>query len=88
VPTLRELGYDLVAASAYGIVGPKGMDAGVVRILHDAFKEALFDPANGAVRAQFDMQVEYHSPEEYQDFIARHTEYEREMVRRLNLRIE
>ena len=44
VPTLRETGIDIVSASPYGIAGPKGMDPGVVRVLHDAFKEALYDP--------------------------------------------
>lgn len=88
VPTIRELGYDIDGRNPYGLVGPKGMDAGVVLTLHDAFKEALFDPADAAVRAQFDMLLEYLNPDEYRDFIVRHTQYERDMVRRLNLRID
>lgn len=87
-PTLKELGHDMVVTSPYGLMGPKGMDPGVVRVLHDAFKAALFDPANVAVRGQFDMPLEYRDTAEYRDFIARRAEYERAMVQRLNLRME
>ena len=88
VPTLRELGYDMVVTSPYGIMGPKGIDPGVVRVLHDAFRDALFDPANVRVRGQFDMPLEYRGTEECQEFIARRVDYERAMVKRLDLRIE
>jgi tripartite-type tricarboxylate transporter receptor subunit TctC len=64
------------------------MDPGVVRTLHDAFKEALFDPANEKVRAQFDMPLEYYDTERYREFVARRAEYERAMAQRLNLRID
>ncbi|MFH5926870.1 tripartite tricarboxylate transporter substrate binding protein [Roseomonas xinghualingensis] len=88
VPTLKELGYDMVVTSPYGLAGPKGMDPGVVRVLHDAFRQALFDPRNVQVRSQFDMPLEYRSTEEYREFIIRRAEYEREMIQKLNLRIE
>ena len=87
-PTLRELGYDMVVTSPYGISGPKGMDPGVVRVLHDACKAALFDPANAAVRGQFDMPLEYYDTEAYRGFIARRAEYEQGMARKLNIRID
>ncbi len=88
VPTLKELGYDMVVTSPYGVSGPRGMDAGVVKVLHDALKAALFSPANTAVRAQFDMPLEYYDSAAYQDFIARRAVYEAEMARKLNLRID
>jgi tripartite-type tricarboxylate transporter receptor subunit TctC len=40
VPTLREVGIDMVSNSPFGIAGPKGMDPAVVKIIHDAFKKA------------------------------------------------
>jgi tripartite-type tricarboxylate transporter receptor subunit TctC len=88
VPTLKELGHDMVVTSPYGISGPKGMDPGVVRVLHDAFKAALFSPANAAARNQFDMPEQYLDSERYADFIARRAEYERDMVRRLGIRLD
>jgi tripartite-type tricarboxylate transporter receptor subunit TctC len=87
-PTLKELGYETVVTSPYGLSGPKGMDPGVVKVLHDALKEALFDPANAAVRTQFDMPLEYYNTEDYRAFVARRAEYERAMAQRLNLRID
>ena len=88
VPTLKELGFDMVVTSPYGLSGPRGMDEGVVRILHDACKEALFDPANVAVRGNFDMPLEYYDTAQYRDFVRRRAEYERGMAQRLNLRID
>jgi tripartite-type tricarboxylate transporter receptor subunit TctC len=87
-PTLKELGYDMVVTSPYGLSGPKGMDPGVVKVLHDALKEALFDPANAAVRAQFDMPLEYYGTADYRAFVQRRAEYEHAMAQRLNLRID
>ena len=87
-PTLRELSYDMVVTSPYGLAGPKGMDPGVVRVLHDACKAALFDPANTTVRAQFDMPLEYYDTEEYRSFIIRRAAYEKAMAERLKLRID
>src|SRR5215210_7257212 len=85
-PTLREVGFDIVAISPYGIAGPKGMDAGVVQVLHDAFKDALNDPAHVAVLDRFDMQIAYLNSEDYATAVRRQYEEEREMVRRLGLR--
>ena len=43
VPTLVELGYNIVAPSVIGIVGPKGLPRERVKILHDAFYKGLQD---------------------------------------------
>ena len=43
VPTARELGYDVVARSPIGLVGPKGMDPKVMQKIQDAVKEAMTD---------------------------------------------
>jgi len=87
-PTLRELGYDMVVTSPYGLSGPKGMDPGVMRTLHDALKTALFTPENAKVRENFDMPLEYYDTAAYRDFIARRAAYEKQMAERLNLRID
>jgi tripartite-type tricarboxylate transporter receptor subunit TctC len=87
-PTLKELGHDMVVTSPYGLSGPKGMDPGVVRVLHDAMKAALFDDANARVRANFDMPLEYYDTAAYQDFVRRRGDYEKKMSEMLNLRID
>jgi len=88
VPTLKELGIDIVVNSPYGISGPPRMDPGVVRVLHDAMKEALFEPQNTAVRAQFDMPLVYLDTEGYRNFVVQRVAYEQAMVQRLGLRME
>lgn len=57
LPTLRELGVDVVVDSAYGLVGPAGMDADRVRVVHDAFKKALESPASVKVMDQLNQQM-------------------------------
>lgn len=88
VPTLRELGYDMVVTSNYGISGPPRMDPGVVRILHDAFHAALMSEENTRVRAQFDMPLVYLNSEQYQQFVVQRAAWERDMVNRLGIRME
>lgn len=65
VPTLKELGYGIVAASPYGLAGPRGLPAPVVQTLHDAFKAAAFDPAHVAELARYDQELAYLGAEDY-----------------------
>ena len=88
VPTLRELGIDMAVTSPYGLAGPKGMDPGVVRALHDAMKAALFSPENTAVRERWDMPLAYMDTESYRSFTVQRVAYERDMVAKLNLSID
>lgn len=87
-PTLRELGYDLVVTSNYGLCGPPRMDPGIVRLLHDAFHTALMGPENTRVRNQFDMPLVYYNTADYQEFVVQRAAYEREMVTRLGIRMD
>jgi tripartite-type tricarboxylate transporter receptor subunit TctC len=88
VPTLKELGHDMVVTSPYGISGPKGIDPGIVRALHDAFKTALDSASNTQVRAQFDMQAQYLSSADYDAYIRQRAVYERDMVTRLGIKLD
>jgi tripartite-type tricarboxylate transporter receptor subunit TctC len=65
VPTLRELGFDIVAMSPFGLGGPRGLNASIVTILHDAFKAALFDPAVVQELAKYDQEPAYLGPADY-----------------------
>jgi tripartite-type tricarboxylate transporter receptor subunit TctC len=65
VPTLKELGYGIVATSSYGIGGPAGMSPQVVRVLHDALKLAMHEPAHVAELAKYDQELSYLGPEDY-----------------------
>lgn len=65
VPTLKDLGYNLVESSSFGVAGPKGMDPKVVKVLHEAFKKGMHDPLFLNVLDKFDMPLLYQTSEEY-----------------------
>ncbi|MCD6077927.1 MAG: hypothetical protein K0R89_1865 [Ramlibacter sp.] len=87
VPTLSELGHGIVAMSPYGLAGPRGMPAGVVRTLHDAFKTALFDPAHIAELARFDQEIAYLDSADYGRSMREAYAAERRAVERLGLAV-
>jgi tripartite-type tricarboxylate transporter receptor subunit TctC len=84
-PTAKELGYDVVSYSPYGIVGPKGMDPKVVKTLHDAFKKAIDDPEHHKVLQQLDQVYWYRSSEDYAKWAAEQFVSERALIERLGL---
>ena len=65
VATLSELGYPIVMDSPFGVCGPKGMDSTVVKTLHDAFRNALDDPAVQATLDKYDQPVIYLGAADY-----------------------
>jgi tripartite-type tricarboxylate transporter receptor subunit TctC len=86
VPTLKEL-YGIVANSPWGIAGPKGMDAKVVRVLHDAFRRALDDPAFLKTLDRVGMAPYYMAGDEYMQWARRAADDERRAVERLGLKM-
>lgn len=85
VPTLKELGLGIVATSPYGLVGPRGVPAPIVQVLHDAFRAALFDPAHVAELAKYDQEPDYLGPEDYGRAMREAFAAERRAVERLGL---
>ncbi|MBR0647661.1 tripartite tricarboxylate transporter substrate binding protein [Plastoroseomonas hellenica] len=87
-PTLKELGFDMVVTSPYGIVGPRGVPAEVVDILHRSLRKAWEDEASQTIVRRWDMPREYLGPREYLAFAQERVAYEREWVARLGLSID
>jgi tripartite-type tricarboxylate transporter receptor subunit TctC len=88
VPTLRELGHpQAVYTSPYGIGVPAGVDAAIVRKLHDAFKLAMFDPAHLQLLSKFDQEPEYLDTAAYARQVVDVTARERILLARLGLTI-
>jgi len=83
VPTIRELGYDYTFDSPYGLVGPKGLDATIVKKLHDAFKKAYDDPKVIATYDKFDFVRRYMTTEDYAKFVPKLASDERASMERL-----
>ncbi|MBL8352624.1 MAG: tripartite tricarboxylate transporter substrate binding protein [Burkholderiaceae bacterium] len=85
VPTAKELGYGVVSQSPYGIVGPKGMDPAVVKILHDAFKKAMDDPKHLEVLDQLNQSAWYRSGDEYAKWAAATFVKDKALIEKLGL---
>ena len=87
-PTAKELGYDVVSYSPYGIVGPKGMDPKIVAILHDAFKKTIDDPEHAKMLQQLDQVYWYRSTEDYAKWARETWQQEKAAVERLGLQVK
>ena len=85
VRTLQEAGIDLVVNSPYGVCGPKGMDAAIVKKIHDAMKDALFDPATQAVMSNFNMPTLYLSTADYDKAAREQVKIETENLKRVGM---
>jgi len=86
VPTLKDLGYGIVSNSPFGIAGPKGMDPKVVKVLHDAFKKGMEDPAYQKILERLDMEPFYKNTEDYVKYVKELCEEEKDIVEKLGLK--
>ncbi len=85
VPTLKDLGYGIVSNSPYGFAGPKGMDAKVVKVLHDAFRKGMEEPAYLKTLERLDMEPFYKNTEDYTKYAREQFEEARVIVEQLGL---
>lgn len=86
VPTLRELGYDVVVDAPNGIGAPKGLDPAVAAKLRDAFRQAANSPEFKAVIDKLDAPLLYLDGPDYEKYV--HTVYQKEtaLIDKLKLR--
>ncbi len=84
-PTVAENGWDTVSESPFGFGGPKGMDAAVVRTLHDAFRKTLDDAKVLETLERFFQPVIYMNTEDYGKYALRTFEAERATIERMGL---
>jgi tripartite-type tricarboxylate transporter receptor subunit TctC len=84
-PTVKELGVDTVSNSPFGLVGPKGMQPQVVKVLHDAFKKSLDDPEYLKTLATLDQPAWYQSSEDYAKWAVETFKAERLTIERVGL---
>jgi len=85
IPTVRELGIDVVVDSPGGLIGPKGMDPGTVKALGDVFRAAAQEPRHLEFLDNMDQPLLLLDGPAYRDAMAKTYEEERELLRRLNL---
>jgi tripartite-type tricarboxylate transporter receptor subunit TctC len=78
VPTLRELGYDVVVDAPNGIGAPKGMDPAIAAKLRDAFRQAVASAEFKSVIDKLDAPLLYLDGPDYEKYV--NTVYQKETV--------
>lgn len=85
VPTVKEIGYDMVRPSPIQIFGPKGLPKPIVKQLHDAFKKSLDDPGVQAAFDKFNMPTLYLNSEDCEKAVRQDLESFGKLVQKLGL---
>lgn len=65
VPTVKEQGIDFAMGMWRGLAAPKGTPAGVVKMLHDAFKKGMEDPVFKKNAQDMSVKLFYMGPEAF-----------------------
>jgi tripartite-type tricarboxylate transporter receptor subunit TctC len=86
VPTLKELGYDVVVDAPNGIGGPKGMEPAVATRLRNAFKLAAASPEFKAACARIDAPLMYLDGPDYEKYMLGVYRKETQLIERLKLK--
>jgi len=84
-PTLKELGYDIVQNSPFGIGAPRGTPPEVIKRLHDAFKKAMEEPSYVAALGRYDMLPNYMGSADYTRFAQETFGREKALIQKLGL---
>jgi tripartite-type tricarboxylate transporter receptor subunit TctC len=88
VPTVKELGYDLVIESPIGLVAPKNLDPKIAARLGAAFRKAATDPAYLKQLDHFDVQPSVLSGEAYAAYAKAQFEREGKMLAEIGFKPE
>ncbi len=85
VPTLTEIGINIIAVAPYGLAGPKDVDPETVKILHDAFKNGSIEPSYVAALKVLDQEPFYMNSEDYRAFAMHEMVEQKRLVEELDL---
>jgi len=85
-PTLAEAGVPVVNSSPYGLAAPRGLDPAIARILHDAVRDSLNEPAHLAVLERFNMPLLYANSADYAAYVREFYVTDSAIVRSMGLR--
>lgn len=88
VPTVKELGHDLVIESPVGLVAPKNLDPKIAARLAAAFRKAAADPAYLNQLDQFDMQAHWIDGSAYAAYAKAQFERDAKMLAELGFKPE
>lgn len=69
VPTMKELGYDVVASTWRGLAAPKGTPSEVIEVIASATAKAVEDPDFVQTMSQLGFSITYLPSERFREFI-------------------
>jgi len=83
VPTAKEQGVNFVMGMWRGLASPKGTPANVIKILHDAFKKGMEDPAFKKNAEDMAVLLRYQNPQAFGKLMAQDHEFFGKMVKNI-----
>jgi tripartite-type tricarboxylate transporter receptor subunit TctC len=83
VPTFIEQGYNFLTPSYVGIGAPRDVPKDRVKILHDAFHKAMYDPRFIEVNKKFDQELVYMNTDDAQKRVKQLYEYYGKVIKGL-----
>jgi tripartite-type tricarboxylate transporter receptor subunit TctC len=88
VPTVRELGYDLVVQSPFGLVAPKNMDPAVLARLQSALRKAASDANYIRILNDFDLTAWAVDGATYHQYAVKQFAQEKQMLDEIGFKPE
>ena len=85
VPTLKELGIDVVDDASYGLVGPKGLPRNIVDFLHRELVKAMNEPETRAFVEAMGAEIVASTPEEFEKWLKDNTKLWTEFIPTLGI---
>jgi len=85
VPTLKELGYNVVYAVSRGILAPKGTPVAILTKLEGACSQAVKDPAFAESMRKQGTDVHYLDRKDYAEFLKKNDKLNKDLSRDLGL---
>ncbi|GAP37667.1 Bug family tripartite tricarboxylate transporter substrate binding protein [Piscinibacter sakaiensis] len=86
VPTLKELGWNVVVDAPNGIAAPRGVEPAVLARLREAFRAAAASPEFAAACAKIDAPLMYLDGPDYEQYVAATYRKETQLIERLKLK--
>jgi len=86
VPTLKELGVDLVEGSYRGYMAPKGTPKEIINILADAMEKVVNDPQFKKQCDEVNLIIDFKKTDAYKAFLDKEVENLKKIVEEMNLK--
>lgn len=85
VPTVKELGYNMVMPSPVDLFGPKNLPQPIVQKVHDIFKKSMEDPEYLAILKKYDMMPAYLGPKDLEKTLRKELDQVGKIVQKVGL---